>query len=168
MEPLLSIALPDDLRNEYLEKSSCLFRFYQASHAYQGLLRDYAGSGVMIGQAEAHLLTEIADNPGVTTTQLAGRWRKTTAAISQTVTKLENKGMVERRRAGENALHVLLYPTQSGTIMSDAHKNFDIHSVHTTLEWMRDSCTEEEIRSFFKVLDIYIDILHRKNDPSKE
>jgi len=158
----------EERKNDYLEKTSCLFRFYQATHTYQGVLRDYMGNGVLMGQAEAHLLTEIADNPGITTTQLASRWKKTAAAISQTVTKLENKGMVERQRTEENALYVYLYPTDLGIKMDEAHKQFDMQSMHTTLEWMRGSCTEEDIGAFFKVLDTYIDIIYRKVNEHKD
>ena len=144
------------------EKSSCVFRLYQATHAYQSITRDYAKNGITMGQSEAHLLTHIADNPGITTTQLAERWRKTTAAISQMITKLEKKGMVERRRKQYNILNVWIYPTPLGEMTSEAHRHFDVDSIRVTLESMRKTCTEEEISAFFKVLEAYIDIMYEK------
>ena len=155
-------SLPEIGTKEDFEKSSCLFRFYQATHAYQGILRDYAENGVTMGQSEAHLLTDISDNPGITTTQLAQKWHKTTAAISQMITKLENKGMVERKRHPNNALNVLIYPTELGTFISEAHKQYDVKSIHATLEYMKKTCSEEEIQAFFKVLEVYIDIVYIK------
>ena len=156
-DSLPAIGTEDDF-----EKSSSLFRFYQATHAYQGILRDYAENGITMGQSEAHLLTDIADNPGITTTHLAGKWHKTTAAISQMITKLEGKGMVERRNHPDNALNVLIYPTEQGIFISNAHKQYDIHSIHATLEYMKKTCSEEEIQAFFKVLEVYIDIVYIK------
>lgn len=153
---------------EDFEKSSCLFRFYQATHAYQGIIRDYAKNGITMGQSEAHLLTDISDNPGITTTQLAARWHKTTAAISQMVTKLEGKGLVERTRREDNALNVWIYPTELGKFMSDSHKSFDIESIHATLRYMKKTCSEEEIQAFFKVLEVYIDIVYLKMGKQEE
>ena len=57
--------LNDHTREAAYEMSSCVFRLYQATHAYQGITRDYARNGITMGQAEAHLLTDIADNPGI-------------------------------------------------------------------------------------------------------
>lgn len=155
-------SLPVIGTEEDFEKSSCLFRFYQATHAYQGILRDYAENGITMGQSEAHLLTDITDNPGITTTQLAVKWHKTTAAISQMITKLESKGMVERKRHPDNALNVLIYPTELGAFMSEAHKQYDVKSIHATLDYMKKTCSEEEIQAFFKVLEVYIDIVYIK------
>lgn len=167
--------MKDELNNPHtaatkddFEKSSSLFRFYQATHAYQGLIRDYAENGITMGQSEAHLLTDISDNPGITTTQLAARWHKTTAAISQMVTKLEGKNLVERTRREDNALNVWIYPTELGRFMSDAHRSFDIKSIHATLDYMRKTCSEEEIQAFFKVLEVYIDIVYMKMGKQEE
>ena len=155
--------VPKDRGQEAMyEMSSCVFRLYQATHEYQGITRDYARNGITMGQAEAHLLTDIADNPGITTTQLAECWRKTTAAISQMITKLEKKGMVERRRTKNNALNVWIYPTPLGEKTSEAHLHFDVDSIQVTLESMRKTCTEAEISAFFKVLEVYIDIIYEK------
>ncbi len=87
-------------------------------------------------------------------------WNRTKGAISQTATKLEKKGYIQRRKQDGNAKTVMLFPTEKGIRLSQAHKRYDAIEVSKTVdELLRAGCTPEELDTFFKVVTKYIEIL---------
>jgi len=116
--------------------------------------RDY-GNGIMINMVEVHTLTMIADQPGITVNELAKQWRRTKGAVSQNVTKLDNKGLISRQRSEKDSRHVHLYVTEKGQQLSDLHKEYDVDDVIKTQNNLLKKCTEEELAAFYKVLEIY-------------
>ena len=78
------------------EKSELLYRFVILYYSYCTKPRDY-GFGIPLSMIEAHSITFIDDNPGVTISQLAAHYRRTTSAVSQMATKLEKKGLITRK-----------------------------------------------------------------------
>ena len=52
---------------------------------------------------EVHTLTIIEENPGITVTEVTLEWNHTKGAVSQTITKLENRGLIVRNKAENNA-----------------------------------------------------------------
>lgn len=141
------------------EKANLLYKFAILYSDYTGENQDY-GTGELINMVEVHTLTAIEDNPGINVTQLALIWNRTKGAISQTATRLEKKGLIERRRNSKNSKIVELFPTEKGIRLSQAHKQFDSIEVSKTLdELLRAGCTSEELDAFFKVITKYINIL---------
>ena len=57
--------------------------------------QDY-GTGEEYTSVEVHTLKHIADNPGITVTELARHNGKTKGAISQILKKIEDKGLICR------------------------------------------------------------------------
>ena len=114
--------------------------------------QDY-GTGELVNMVEVHTLTAIEDNPGINVSELALMWNRTNGAISQTVTKLEKKGYIERRKMEGNAKVVLLFPSEKGVRLSQAHKFYDSVEVSKTMnELLLSGCTIEEIDAFFRVV----------------
>ena len=54
-------------------------------------------------------------------------------AISQTLAKLEKRGLILRKKKDGNARTVHLYVTDKGKELSEAHKNFDIEHMTSLL-----------------------------------
>ena len=52
---------------------------------------------------EVHTLTIMEENPGIIVTEVALEWNHTKGAVSQTITKLENRGLIVRNKAENNA-----------------------------------------------------------------
>ncbi|MDU4621453.1 MAG: MarR family transcriptional regulator, partial [Clostridioides difficile] len=92
-------------------------------------------------------------------------------AISQTISKLEKKGYITKEKKEGNAKTILLYPTTSGVELSKAHKLYDTIDVTRTFEYLIKECTLEEIDSFYKVIDLFINLLEESpqenNDSEK-
>ena len=72
-----------------------MYDFILAYSNYYSVRRDY-GSGEKFTMIEIHILTEIYDNSGITVTELAEKWCRTSSAISQTVRKLMKWGLINR------------------------------------------------------------------------
>lgn len=131
-----------------------LYQFVMAYSDYINEARDY-GTGLLISMVEVHILTIIEDDPGITISLLAKKWRRTKSAISQNVKKLEAKGLVYRVRDKDDAKIFHLYPTGEGVQLSTAHKLFDNMDIMQTQNELLRSCTTEEIDAFYKVLEAY-------------
>ena len=78
----------DDIFHQLNDKAKKVYRFVTVYHDILHFPRDY-GTGQPINMVEVHTLTDIAERPGTTVTQLAQYWNRTPSAICQTVKKLE-------------------------------------------------------------------------------
>jgi len=147
----------EQIDREYRRLSSradALYQFVMLYNEYIHAARDY-GTGELISMVEVHTLTMIADQPGITVNELAKQWRRTKGAVSQNVTKLDNKGLISRQRSEKDSRHVHLYVTEKGQQLSDLHKEYDVDDVIKTQNNLLKKCTEEELAAFYKVLEIY-------------
>ncbi|HDF4155847.1 TPA: MarR family transcriptional regulator [Clostridioides difficile] len=151
-------------------KSNSLYKFVILYNEFINKPKDY-GTGELINMVEVHILTAIEENPGISPTQLAKIWNRTKGAISQTISKLEKKGYITKEKKEGNAKTILLYPTISGVELSKAHKLYDTIDVTRTFEYLIKECTLEEIDSFYKVIDLFINLLEESpqenNDSEK-
>lgn len=133
------------------ERHENIYEFVLGYMNYILAERDY-GQGIPLTMIEVHALTYIGDHPGTTITELAQRWHRTKSAFSQTISHLEEAGLVTKRRREDNARIVALELTEAGEQMSRAHKRYDIEDIAKTTTELRRTCSEEEIDAFYKVL----------------
>lgn len=143
------------------EKANTVYMFAVLYSDYLSEKQSY-GTEFEVNMVEVHLLTYIDENPGITTTQLAKVFNRTKSAISQTASKLEEKGLLRRERHSENVKAISLFATEDGQRLSKAHRHHDASEVADTMCELMKTCTPEEVDHFFKVINSYIDLL--KND----
>ena len=122
---------------------------------YMNKLRDY-GNGMLINMVEVHTLTMIADQPGITANELAKQWRRTKGAVSQNRAKLEEKGLICKKRSENDSRNLHLYVTSQGQELSDLHKRYDVDDLLSLRSYLLSQCSEDELESFYKVLEIYL------------
>ncbi|CAM3332905.1 MarR family winged helix-turn-helix transcriptional regulator [Vagococcus fessus] len=139
-----------DLNNRH----NNIYQFVMLYYNYIISKHDY-GTGDLVSMIEAHTITYIEENPGTTVSELAVYWKKTKGAISQTVTKLVEKGFVKKEQSPDSAKTYLLYVTEEGFKLSKAHKMYDIIDIAKTLDQLLETCSVDEIESFFKVIKEY-------------
>ena len=147
-----------DQYQELNEKADIIYRFVSIYGDYIRMTHDY-GTGEKINMAEVHTLTFIADNPGITVTKIAGMWNKTKGAVSQIVAKLEKKGLVEKKKEGNNGKNLHCYATQRGMALSDAHKEYDVAGLIAENKILGEIFTEEEMDAFYRVMEKYTEII---------
>lgn len=138
-----------------------IYQFVMLYYNYIISKHDY-GTGESVSMIEAHTITYIEENPGTTVSDLASYWNRTKAALSQTVSKLVDKGFIEKIQSEKNKKTYLLYATDKGLELSRAHKLYDTIDIAKTMGQLLEKCSPEELESFFKVIDEYIILI--KND----
>jgi DNA-binding MarR family transcriptional regulator len=82
------------------------------------------GTSEILYRSEIFLLELIGDQEGISVTEAADHLRITKGAVSQTLKKLDTKGLVEKKPAPENSLKACLYLTNKGKSAFYAHKHW--------------------------------------------
>lgn len=136
-------------------KADALYRFVMLYHDFAMEKRDY-GTGEEVNMAEAHTLMKIAENPGITVSEIALDANRTKSSISQTVKKLEQMGFVFREYSIEDGRVAKLYSTDKGDTFNEAHRMYDSFEVSSTFEDLLKHCTMTDIDAFFKVIYAYL------------
>jgi len=132
--------------------------FYQFASLYKDsdkILNDY-GTGEMYTALEVHTVSRIEDNPGITVTEIAEQTARTKGAVSQIITKLENKGLVRREKDPENPRRVCLYVTHQGLELSRCHKKFDDINMGLILERWISLFGYDAVEKHFQIMQDHI------------
>jgi len=97
-----------------------IYRLMNLNQAAQKRPRQY-GSNVTLYAAEVHMLEIIGDRPGIMSTELAARLAISKGAVSQTLKKLAEKGLV-RKSAATDGRAAALFLTEDGEKVWKAHQ----------------------------------------------
>lgn len=143
------------------DRHNNIYQFVMLYYNYIISKHDY-GTGDVVSMIEAHTITFIEENPGTTVSELATYWNKTKGAMSQTITKLVDRQLIEKRQSADNAKIQHLFVTEQGLKLSKAHKLYDTIDIAKTMEQLLEHCSVEEVNAFFKVIKEYIILI--KND----
>lgn len=138
-----------------------IYRFILEYSYYYSIKKDY-GTGDQMTMIEVHILTEINDNNGITVTQLAMNWNKTTSAISQVIKKLVEKQLIIRKINEQDAKSFNLIITQKGKEIVHFHKKYDILDIVKTKKKLLEKFSLDEIVSFDKICIEYTNLLRKK------
>ncbi|MEW4412935.1 helix-turn-helix domain-containing protein [Clostridium sp. AN503] len=155
------LGMIDETFHALNERHNNIYQFVIHYNDYIVSVHDY-GVGIPITMIEAHTLTYIEEHPGTTVTELAQYWGKTKGALSQTVTRLTDKGLVEKTKTADNAKNIRLHVTDIGARLSKSHKLYDTVDIAKTMGELRKECSVEEIEAFYKVISVYNKVI--KND----
>ncbi len=117
-------------------------------------------AGVPLHKAEAHILEIVGRHPGVTASDMAGMFQVTKGAVSQLVSKLSEKELLERRPRADNMRIKELYLTPLGREACDEHEKREGLLVRE-LQGVLESIPEEDVRKFASVMDKVADFAER-------
>ena len=123
------------------------YRYFLERHDY--------GQGFKLTMIEAHVLTDIVDNPGITITDLAKKWQRTPSALSQTVKKLIQGGFVRRKIREDDSKFFLLNPTKKAKEFVLIHKRYDNLDSIKLYKRLLEQFSKAEIKTFFRVMKAY-------------
>lgn len=140
--------------------ATIVYDFVLMYYNYMNRRKDY-GAKESLTMVEVHILTDIADFPGTTVTELAKKWKKTSSAISQTVRSLLKLGYIKRENSTTDGKVFFLYATDEGAQIALTHKKYDILDITKTNKKLAEKFTAEEILIFNKILLEYTDLLSR-------
>lgn len=131
-------------------EAESLYRFVVLYYTHSAKSKDY-GYGPPVTTVEAHTTTKIDDQPGITISQLAAHYNRTSSAMSQLVSKLEKKGLVVRKLVSD-LRNTHLYTTPVGKEFCRVHRLYDCEGARKTRDDLAEHCSQDEIDTFFKVL----------------
>ena len=136
--------------------------------AIQQAPREY-GTGVPLHGSEIHTIQAIGKSAGINVTQLAEKMGVTKGAVSQMVSRLVGKGMVQKEPARDNAKEVVLELTKLGWIGFRNHARFDMKVLDSVREYC-GSELETKLEKFLSVLTDFDAILtlHEQRHESTE
>ncbi|WP_458862120.1 MarR family winged helix-turn-helix transcriptional regulator [Acidaminobacterium chupaoyuni] len=127
------------------------FKYTMQSYDRVNILHDY-GTGENFTMVEVHTVTVIEENPGITVTELAKATNRTKSAVSQVVSRLEKRGMVQKTRPRDNGKKALLFVTPKGRELSIAHRAYDVKNVLCWHNKLKETFTDEELDVFYRVM----------------
>ena len=148
----------NDFMHDHKKQSDMITAFWDAIAGTADTLKDY-GNGDFISRTQVHLLSFIYLNPGITATELATKKQRKKSTISQILSTLENKGYLYRVPDKNDAKKMRLYPTKEGEKLCRLHDSFDARIMAERYTKLLQTCTEEEISHFFKVMSAFNNIL---------
>ena len=135
--------------------------FIRVANKYKALEKipvDY-GVGKDLYHSERHLIEKIGDYPEKNITELAKFFGVTKGAISQTVKKLENKGIVTRYKGEKNEKEVFLKLTETGKSVYKKHKEHSQKSIMPLYEELKKYSDDKVyfLIEMFKWIDRFLD-----------
>lgn len=131
-------------------------KFIEAVNKYNegGEYKNY-GTPWKFSKSEIHMIEVIGDNKGISITEAAKILGVTKGAVSQSVNKLIQRGMVKKERVSQQEKTVALFLTEDGikpyTGHMEYHKNFIAHFKNGL-----DKYSKEDCERVIEILDIFI------------
>lgn len=125
---------------------------------YYSIPKDY-GTGIELTMIEVHILQDLLNPELNTVSKLATKWKRTKSAISQTMRKLEEKGLIEKNQNEKNKKILNLHLTELGYKTVDMHTRFDNLDITKTVKELIKEHSEEEMATFFNICESYNKIL---------
>lgn len=106
-----------------------VMRYLEIDHTVRNF-----GTDVPIYHAEIHIVSAISQHPGIHIRGLAEEMGIASASVSETVRKLEKKGLVRKEVSPNNQSRLSLYVTKKGELAHKEHRKY-----HKMLEDMTEN-----------------------------
>ena len=116
------------------------------------------GTDDLLYPAEVHILDVIGNHENATVTELAEMFGITKGAVSQTISKLTQKQLVEKTpsESEKNVVHISL--SEKGRAVYEYHRN--MHSeVKKKIDGIIGSLSPEGLSAFKEIISIFDDML---------
>lgn len=155
--PQTPIAINQVLRNIH-HKTGSLYDFIMVAGGMLNAIRMRA-NGFELTMVEIRTIMMIEENPGITATQLCHNWNRSRGAVSQILKKIEQKGFIYKERCKGNDKVYRLYAADEGVEVVNAFVSLDFKDTTNLTRALLETCTEEELRAFYKVIDRYRQVL---------
>ena len=143
-----------------LEASDKFIRVVNKLSALEKARFDF-GTDQTLTPSEIHTVVAIAKNQNMNVTELAAHLGITKGAVSQMLNKIEKKGLIQRKKKGDNAREINLILTKDGQKAYEGHEQFhyDLY-----VEFIRSFSIEEfaMLAQVTDKLDFFVDYYLKK------
>lgn len=133
------------ITNEPFKATSLIVKLGNAVTYYRNLKMENIG----LTSVQSDALIATLRNPGITASQLKEHLNLSQSTIAGIISRLENKGLVERKADEEDARRIILKPTQQGFELETQLKEIALDTQQFLVEGMK----EEEQEKFVQLLE---------------
>lgn len=154
------IAINQVLRN-INHKTGALYDFIMVASGMLNAVRMKA-NGTELTMVEIRTIMMIEEHPGTTATWLCHSWNRSRGAVSQILKKLEQKGFIYKVKSAESDRVFNLFVTDAGMEVVHEFVMEDFKDSTYLVRSLMETCTEEELQAFYKVIDRYRQVLLEK------
>lgn len=145
-------------------KKSSLIHDYTTIYVTRNTkLHDY-GNGEYYSATEMHILEKIYFNPGITVTEIAKMNNCTKSAVSQSVSKLEKKGLITKTPQECHGKRISLWATAEGKQLTKLHIKYDNDHTAEFFRPISEHYTSEQLDAFFKIMEACLCLLRSENE----
>ena len=141
---------------------SYVYNIINKYNAQEKIPRDY-GLESPIYQAELHMIETIGDRQGITATELTKALSITKGAVSQTIAKLDARGLIMRKRVPGSSNTAQIFLTEKGNMVFNRHRQF-----HADLLQKIDSILSETSVETQEALEKICNVIENKLDNYQE
>ncbi len=125
-----------------------LLTSYSLNTEYESYPRKYGDD--FFYMAETHMIQYIGKNPGMTVTDIATEFRKTTSAVSQIIKKLKKRNLIEQVRNTLNNREYNLFLNDNGWEIFNQHEEYDRVEYEKSCLFLEEF-SEEELENYIKI-----------------
>lgn len=144
-----------DRLDEFTKMMNALYESSRTIQQYEKKPRQY-GTDFQLYMAEMHVLDNVYKCEGITVTEIASLTHRTKSAITQTVNKLSEKGLIEKRRNKDYYKQINLYTTELGKQSCVYHAELDRKNYIANLEEL-DAYSTEDFKKISELLYLISD-----------
>lgn len=140
----------EDTNRSYLEMAITNYRYCQLNAEAHKQPIDY-GTGELYSSAEVHSVFRIAHCPGITITEISRQSGRTKSAVSQIVTRLENKELICRKKGINRGIG--LYVTDKGQELCDAYILYIEQHMPPLVQRYEERFGKENMETFYEIME---------------
>ena len=116
------------------------------------------GTDDLLYAAEVHMIDTIGTHGEITTTSLAQILGITKGAVSQTTSKLLDKGLIEKQTSSEKKTAVCIRLSEKGKLVFDYHRNIH-HNAQEKVQKLIDTFSPEGLAAVQGIIDALDEML---------
>ncbi len=132
-----------------VEKAATHYRYCQIYAEYYKQSLDY-GTGETYSSAELQAVLQIHTTPGITITEIARYGARTKSAVSQIMTKLENRELIFRQKTTQRG--VGLFVTDKGRELCEAYQKFIEKNLSGILADCEERFGKDTMDNFYEIM----------------
>ena len=145
------------------KKSSLIHDYTTIYVTRNAKLHDY-GNGEYYSATEMHILEKIYFNPGITVTEIAKMNNCNKSAVSQSVSKLEKKGLITKTPQECHGKRISLWATAEGKQLTKLHIKYDNDHTAEFFRPISEHYTSEQLDAFFKIMEACLCLLRSEKE----
>lgn len=146
----------------FVEKAAIHYRYCQIYAEYYKQSLDY-GTGETYSSAEMQSILQIYTTPGITITEISRYGARTKSAVSQIMTRLENRGLILRQKTAQRG--VGLFVSDKGRELCEAYQKFIEKNLSNVLFDCEERFSKDAMDTFYEIMSSVINTVVNQDKP---